>query len=341
MTSPEVHTSHAARASEDLICHCRQVPFDVVRDAVRTGGAATLADVQRQTTACTRCFGCRFEVEGLLREELGERYVPTAVVTRDVRAEERATLGLRLRSRLREARGRVAAAAPQKMYMPVLEGFNGCDVTTRLILFNLHDEPTEPGEAVSLRADLTRLDGRRQDVWRTTIPPKNTTILEVGEMMREGSLPEGIGVVKLVLDADVVGSLRPYFHFISPGGITSTHEKRGPRRPHRVAKRSYHWIFPLAPNPRGNESWFFLMNTQTTPIEGARLALHTDSGDEEAVDLPRLELDQGACIPLHEHFDAVRAGSARGSVRLTPSVHVAGWIIHRDVEADLWRVQHL
>lgn len=341
MSTAEAHTSGAARASDELICHCRQVPFDVVRRAVRDGGAATLADVQQQTTACTRCFGCRFEVEGLLREELGERYVPTAVVKRDVRAEERATLGLRLLSRLREARGRVAAVGPQKMYMPILEGFNGCDVTTRLVLFNLHDERTELGEGVSLRADLTRLDGRRQDVWRTTIPPKSTSILDVGAMMRDGSLPEGIGVVKLVLDAEVVGSLRPYFHLISPGGITSTHEKRGPRRPHRVARRSYHWIFPLAPHARRNQAWFFLMNTQTAPIEGARLALHTDSGHEESVDLPRLELDQGACIPLHEHFAVVREGTARGSVRLTPSVHVAGWIIHRDVEADLWRVQHL
>jgi len=341
MSSVELPTIDAARASDELICHCRQVPYAVVRGAVRDGGATTLADVQKQTTACTRCFGCRFEVEGLLREELGERYVPAAVVRRDLRAERQATLGLRLHSRVRRAREQVAAAGPQKMYMPVLEGFNGYDVTTRLVLFNLHDERTEPGEAVSVRADLTRLDGRRQDVWRTTIPPKNTTILDVGAMLHADSLPEGIGVVKLVLDAEVVGSLRPYFHLISPGGITSTHEKRGPRRPHRIAERSYHWIFPLAPNPRRNEAWLFFMNTQTAPIQGARLALRTDSGHEQSIAVPRLELDQGACIPLHDHFAPVRDGTARGSVRLTPSVHVAGWIIHRDVEADLWRVQHL
>src|SRR5215211_7306330 len=196
MTGVEAQPAPAARANEELICHCRQVPYETVRSAVREGHAETLAQVQEATSACTRCFGCRFEVEALLREELGERYVPTAVVTRDPEAEERATLPSRLRARLRGVRDRVAAVPPQKMYMPVLQGFEGLDVSTRLVLFNLHDERTDRGQAVSLRADLTRLDGRRQDVWSTTIPQKGTTILDVGAMTHEGSLPDGIGLVK-------------------------------------------------------------------------------------------------------------------------------------------------
>jgi hypothetical protein len=166
-------------------------------------------------------------------------------------------------------------------------------------------------------------------------------MLDVGAMLHDGALPDGVGLVKLVLDAEAVGSLRPYFHFISPGGITSTHEKRGPRRPAQGSKRGYHWIFPLAPKARPDEAWFFMINTLAAPMEGCRLVFRDESGREESVEVPRLELDQGACIPLHEHFAAVRDGSARGSVRLAPSVHVAGWIIRRDVEADLWRVQHL
>jgi hypothetical protein len=225
--------------------------------------------------------------------------------------------------------------------MPVLEGFGGHDVSTRLVLFNLHDERTESGRAVTLRADLTRLDGRRQDVWSTTIAPKATMTLDVGDLLHEGSLPDGIGLVKLVLDAESMGSLRPYFHLTSPGGVTSTHEKRGPRRPHSVTPRGYHWIVPVAPKPRPDEAWFFMINTRTPRIEGLRLALREEDGREESVEVPPLELDQGACIPLHEHFAGIRDGTARGSVRLTPSVHVAGWMIRRDVERDLWRVQHL
>jgi hypothetical protein len=119
---------------------------------VREGRAQTLAEVQQATTACTRCFGCRFEVEALLREELGERYVPTAVVTRE---PESRSLGGRLRVTLRNVRDRVAAAPPQKMYMPVLQGLGGRDVSTRLMLFNLHDERTE-------RTAAGRTSGRRR-----------------------------------------------------------------------------------------------------------------------------------------------------------------------------------
>jgi bacterioferritin-associated ferredoxin len=339
--SVEANPTPAARASDQLICHCRQVTYETVRSAVRGAGVTSLAEVQRETTACTRCFGCRFEVEGVLRDELGDRYVPATVVTRDPAADDGGTLRTRLRARVRGVRERVNTVPPQKMYMPVLQGFGGHDVSTRLVLFNLHDERTESGHAVSLRADLTRLDGRRQDVWSTTIAPKATTKLEVGDMTHEGSLPDGIGLVKLVLDAKSVGSLRPYFHLSSPGGVTSTHEKRGPRRPHVVAKRGYHWIFPVAPKPRPDEAWFFLINTQTAPIEGRRLVFRDENGAEKSVEVPQLELDQGACIPLHEHFASMRDGTGSGSVRLTPSVHVAGWIIRRDVEVDLWRVQHL
>ncbi|MBA2513042.1 MAG: (2Fe-2S)-binding protein [Solirubrobacterales bacterium] len=334
----------AARAHEEIACHCRQVSFQTVREAVRCGAATTLAQVQRETNACTRCFGCRYEIEGLLKQELGDRYEPAAVVVHETEVREaRRPQGLRRRllASVRGTRSQPPPRPPQKMYMPVLEGFGGHEVSTRLILFNLHDEHTEEGRPVSLRADLTRLDGRRQDVWSTTVPSRQTTMLRAGDLLHEGSLPEGIGLVKLVLDLEAVGSLRPYFHLISPGGITSTHEKRSPRKAHRPTERAYHWIMPIAPKPRPDEAWFFLINTRAEPIEGRRLVLRDTAGREEAVDVPRLELDQGACIPLHEHFPSVRDGTAAGSVRLTPSVHVAGWMLRRDVERDLWRVQHL
>src|SRR5687768_10999897 len=128
----EANPTPAARASDELICHCRQVTYDTVRSAVRDARVASLAEVQRETTACTRCFGCRFEVEGVLRDELGERYVPAVVVTRDPSADDRATLRTRLRARVRGVRERVNTLPPQKMYMPVLQGFAGHDVSTRL-----------------------------------------------------------------------------------------------------------------------------------------------------------------------------------------------------------------
>jgi bacterioferritin-associated ferredoxin len=329
-----------AHVGGEMICHCRQVPYATVEGAIQERRACTLAQVQRETTACTRCFGCRFEIERVLKAELGDAYVPTAVVTREVEPESVGPLR-RVVRRARGMRQRVAPLAPQKMYMPILEGYGGHDVTTRVVLFNLHDERQEQGQEVSLRADLTALDGEREDVWRATIAPRHSTVLNVREMLTGRTLPDGIGLIKLILDSDTVHSLRPYFHLISPGGVTSTHEKRGPRRPHLVAKRGYHWILPVAPKPRPGETYFFLTNTQTTPIEGRSLIFRDTEGREQSVEVPVLELDQAVCVPLHEHIPEIAAGTARGSVRLAPSVHVAGWILHRDVEADLWRVQHL
>jgi hypothetical protein len=60
----------------------------------------------------------------------------------------------------------------------------------------------------------------------------------------QGLLPDGFGVVKLVLDAGLVGSLRPYFHFRTPTCVSTTHEKGAPR-PEVRRDRSYHWIFPI------------------------------------------------------------------------------------------------
>lgn len=333
----DVQQGGAVQASGELICHCRQVPYETVREAVRSGRACTLAEVQSETTACTKCFGCRFEVEGLLSEELGDRYVPAAAVTR--LEEPPKTVRSRLGRRLLRARNPVPTPA-QKMYLPVLEGLGGSDVTTRIVLFNLHDEREADERTVAVRADLTRLDGSRQDVWQATVPPKRTSMLDVGQIAGS-ALPDGVGILKLVTDAQALGSLRPYFQFITPSGITSTHEKRSPRRPDKPSTRRYHWIFPIAPKARPDEAWLFFVNTRAAAIEGCKLSYRSDDGHEESIDVPKLELDQGVCVPLHEHFTAIGDGTASGSVRLTPSVHVAGWIIRRDVEADLWRVQHL
>src|SRR5436190_670548 len=131
-----------------LICHCRKVPYDDVEAVIGAGRATTLADIQRETTACTRCFGCRFEIERML----------------DVHA-------------LLEEHGTV--------------------------------------------------------------------------------LPGGIGTLKVVLDADRVASLRPYFQLITPGGITSTHEKGSPRSGRITKPRGYHWIFPVGYADEPGAAYFF------------------------------------------------------------------------------------
>ena len=59
-------------AQADIVCHCLQVPYEDVRRAV-ANGATGIADVQRATTACTKCFGCRFEIEALLRSSSATR----------------------------------------------------------------------------------------------------------------------------------------------------------------------------------------------------------------------------------------------------------------------------
>src|SRR5689334_8201633 len=62
-------------------CHCLKVSYDEVEEAI-DDGAKSLADVQIKTTACTHCFGCRFDIERVLRDRIGEGYVPAAVVRR-------------------------------------------------------------------------------------------------------------------------------------------------------------------------------------------------------------------------------------------------------------------
>src|SRR5436190_22084140 len=109
-----------------LICHCRKVPYDDVEAVIGAGRATTLADIQRETTACTRCFGCRFEIERMLHDHLGERYQRSAFVS--LPTEERPG-GLRRRARalLRGA----PATLPKRMYMPIMDGFHG-EVRTRV-----------------------------------------------------------------------------------------------------------------------------------------------------------------------------------------------------------------
>src|SRR3989442_810911 len=77
-----------------ILCHCRQVHYRDVEAAIEDG-ARSLNDLQRQTTACTRCFGCRFELEALLRERLGPAYVESEVLTRIERRHAEARRGRR------------------------------------------------------------------------------------------------------------------------------------------------------------------------------------------------------------------------------------------------------
>lgn len=319
--------STAPTGDSRLVCHCRRVTYEEAKAALETGRARSLADLQRETTACTRCFGCRFELERMLQLHLGEAYTRTAFVTRTPEDDAK----------------KRTAALPRRMYIPVLDGFRAYDVTTRVIMFNWPDgDDTEAGGRVDVRADLLALDGTRHAVREAALAPRSSVVLETTTFV-DGALPGGVGVLKLVVDASELGSLRPYFHLISPGGITSTHEKAGPRSPASFGPRGAHWIFPIGFSPAREEAYFFLTNTQERPIEDGALVWKSEDGSSElSIPLPRLELDQSACVAVHDYAPEILEGTIAGSIRLEPAAHkVAGWMIRHDPVADLWRIQHL
>jgi bacterioferritin-associated ferredoxin len=307
----------ADESQREFVCHCKHVEYKTVERAIRKG-ARSISDLQRQTEACTRCFGCRHELERLLDARLGDRYERQSTIT--------------LPPELRRV------VAPRPMYMPVFAGFDGREIDTRVIVFNW-DGPPQP---VPFRLDLLRMDGERVRVWDLSVASGCSTVVdldrnEVGEV-----LPEGVGVVKLVLESEEVGSLRPYFQFVTPTSITSTHEKKGPVDIHRQKDRNYHWIFPIGSCSSAEDAYFFCTNTQMTPMEGQRLVWQNDAGESAETPFPTLGFSQSACVPLHEAFPALREGRECGAVRLDPATHtVAGFMIRHDPERELWRVQHL
>jgi len=311
-----------------LVCHCRRVTRATVADAIRGGHATSLPDIQRQTTACTRCFGCRFDLERMLRGSLGKDYTPTPFLTRPDALEGSVTEGRTL---------------PRRMYMPIFAGYRDHDVSTRVVIFNWADEADAGTVPVKVRADLLAMDGTRLEVWETTIEPRCSAILDGREIIPEDALEEGVGVVKLVVDSLSLGSLRPYFHIVTPTSISTTHEKTGPHDLDRgVMPRRYNFMFPIAPPTRPEEAYLFATNTEAQPMEGQHLVWRDEDGEEESHALPRLELDQSVCVPLHEVFPAIGAGTGQGTVRLEPALHkVAGFMVRVDGEAALWRVQHL
>jgi hypothetical protein len=146
-----------------------------------------------------------------------------------------------------------------------------------------------------------------------------------------------------VIDAAQLGSFRPYFHLVSPGGITSTHEKAAPRPSYAPpGPRPYFWVLPVGYTRRPERAYMFLTATQPQPLDRHTLVWRPVSGPEVRAPLPRLELDQSACVPLHEHFPALERGDEAGTVRIEPNEGVpAGFMIRHDPEADLWRIQHL
>src|SRR5262249_44205641 len=138
----------------DVVCHCLQVPYDTVRGAI-AGGATSIAEIQRETKACTRCFGCRFELEALLREQLGGSFHHEARVVRPKA----------------DARTRVH----QPMYMPVLAGYRGYDVDTRLIVFNWEGPPQPAG----FRLDLLLPSAERVAAWREEAPSGRSAVIDL------------------------------------------------------------------------------------------------------------------------------------------------------------------
>lgn len=299
-----------------LVCHCRKVEYSTVREAI-AGGSRTVADLQRKTTACTRCFGCRSEIERMLRLHLGDsfKHVPTVSLPPEF--------------------SRIAPTRP--MYMPVLAGFRGAEVDTRVIIFNWEG----PEKPVSFRADLMTLAGERVKVWNQQVAYGCSGVIDLSREAIGSVLPDGVGLVKLILDIDEVGSLRPYFHFVTPTSISSTHEKKGPANPDRRNDRKYHWILPIGIGERSEEAYFFCTNTQMEPMEG-ELVWQNEAHGGGSTAMPRLEFDQSACVALHEDFPAIFTGAEGGAVRLSPATHaVAGFMIRHEPEGQLWRVQHL
>jgi bacterioferritin-associated ferredoxin len=299
-----------------FVCHCERVSYGTVEKAIRRG-AKSMADVQRRTSACTRCFGCRFELERMLRNAYGDAYHHEKTITLPAR--------------------RRGTRTPRPMYMPVLAGFRGHDIDTRVIVFNWDGSD----RSAAFRADLLKLDGERIRAVEHTVPAGCSAVLDYGRDSVAGGLPDGLGVVKLVLETEEVGSLRPYFQFVTPSCIASTHEKKGPVRPERLESRRYHWIFPIGPGRRSDECYLFFTNTQMAAMESQQLVWQSHDGRIERAELPPLEFGQSACIPLHERFRSLNDGVG-GTVRIEPAQHVvAGFMLRHEPEDELWRVQHL
>jgi len=307
----------AGEAQGEFICHCLHVPYASVEHAI-DNGARSIADIQRATAACTRCFGCRFELEGLLHERLGDAFHHQATVT------------------VPTDYGRTRV--PQPMYMPVLAGYGGYEIDTRLIVFNWEG----PQEPAGFRLDLMRPNGERVSASRYEAPSGGSTVIDMSRAAVGELLPEGVGLAKLVLDSAEVGSLRPYFHLATPTSVTTTHEKKGPKDPRRHGLRGYHWTFPIGRSHRPEEIYFWFVNTQLEPMRGQHLVWQSVDGETVAVPLPTIEFEQSALVPLHEHVESVAAGTKAGSVRLDPATFkVAGHMLRHDPETQLWRVQHL
>ena len=309
--------------------------YGTVEEAIRSGRAKSLGDVQRRTTACTRCFGCRFELERMLTAHLGDAYRPAPAARL---LEQKVSLMQRLAIRVRPR----PEVLPRRMYMPVLDGYAGSDVRTRVTIFNWRDE-RDAGDAVapSVRADLLALDGTRLAVWNHVVPSRGSVVLDVRTLFERSPRPEEAAVVKLVVDAENLASLRPYFHYVTPAGVTTTHEKAGGRHPDHMPSRWFHWVFPMGESRIDDDPYIFLLNTQTAPIEGQELIWAGVDGSEERWPVPTLELDQSVFVALREALPGAARGRA-GTVRLSPPLHkVAGHMMRHEREADRWRVQHL
>jgi bacterioferritin-associated ferredoxin len=346
---PLAHSARAeSTAASDLVCHCRRVSYAAVEAAIDRGRVASLGDVQRETTACTRCFGCRFELERMLEQRLGEGYVRARTVTLPPAGTPPESERLRrLANRFRRGSAGLPAATPEvlprRMYMPVLQGFRDRQVETRVILFNLYEEFERRAgrrETVTLRVDLMTTEGERLGVSEMVIQPGHSAVLDAAELLDGQELPGGVGVTKLVVDSEQLASFRPYFHFVSPGGVSSTHEKPAPSRP-SVRPRRYYWVFPVGFTSAPEEAYMVLTNAQAEPIDGRELVWRSTTGEEERLALDPIGLDQTAWVALHERFPAIGRGDSAGTVRLEPSIHVAGFMIRYRPEIDAWRVQHL
>ena len=281
-------------------------------------GAAHGRRSPTQTTACTRCFGCRSELERMLRLHLGDAFHHEPTVT------------------LPPEFSRIAPTRP--MYIPVLAGFRGAAVDTRVIVFNWEG----PEKPVSFRADLLRPDGVRVQVWNQEVAYGCSGVIDlsrkaIGSLLpgrrrpdqadprhRRGGLAAPVFPSRHAdlreLDAREEGTGEPepperpqvLLDLPDRGSASATRRRTSSARTRR-------WS-------RWRASW----SGRTTRTSGG------------AMPIPRLEFDQSACVALHEHFPAIATGAEGGAVRLSPATHaVAGFMIRHEPEGQLWRVQHL
>jgi hypothetical protein len=224
------------------------------------------------------------------------------------------------------------------MYMPVLAGYGGYEIDTRLIVFNWEGAQ----EPAGFRLDLMRPNGERVSASRHEAPSGGSTVIDMSRAAVGQLLPEGVGLAKDRARPSR-GRLAPAVLPPRDADLGNDHAREeGPQGPAPARTAALPLDLPdraLAPAGGG-----LLLVRQHPARADARPALglaergRRNGRSSAAGDRVRAVRAR----PLHEHVDSVAAGAKAGSVRLDPATFkVAGHMLRHDPEAQLWRVQHL